>query len=298
MNDGQIVEQGTHKELLEKNGIFARMWADQVNADRRAQSLSVEAPKENSLGLIIDDISPQALAPVGYDVEPAIVPEIVTEATADATDTVLSTGTLVDEPGAMAESIRGSIAAEVEDVQAPEATPQEEPETQPSADPEAAVESVEPERGPEEAEAAPKSYAAAAAAAPEQPTESTTEQKEAESAKPVPIAFPTSGDAASSKRSSVVATPTGITFSPEVDSPPSRSGTPDPDAEPKRKRISSQNFQRLAKRITMVRRNSSSASMELPADSSTSTLETPGGNGTSKPQGKNKNKLKRKGSAK
>lgn len=30
LKDGQIVEQGGHRELLEQNGIFAKMWADQV----------------------------------------------------------------------------------------------------------------------------------------------------------------------------------------------------------------------------------------------------------------------------
>ena len=29
--DGEIVEQGTHRELLARNGHFAKMWADQVS---------------------------------------------------------------------------------------------------------------------------------------------------------------------------------------------------------------------------------------------------------------------------
>lgn len=33
LKDGQIVEQGTHRELLERNGVFATMWADQNSSD-------------------------------------------------------------------------------------------------------------------------------------------------------------------------------------------------------------------------------------------------------------------------
>ncbi|KAG2099651.1 P-glycoprotein, partial [Suillus cothurnatus] len=32
LKDGRIVEQGSHRELLELNGLFASMWADQISA--------------------------------------------------------------------------------------------------------------------------------------------------------------------------------------------------------------------------------------------------------------------------
>jgi hypothetical protein len=48
-----------------------------------------------------------------------------------------------------------------------------------------------------------------------------------------------------------------VTFEPQ--SPPSRNETPDPDAEPKRKRTASQNFQRLGRRISIGTRRAGSA---------------------------------------
>lgn len=55
-----------------------------------------------------------------------------------------------------------------------------------------------------------------------------------------------------------------VTFGANVNSPPSRTGTPDPEGEPKRKRISSQNFQRLARRMSLTTRRQSSVSSILP----------------------------------
>jgi hypothetical protein len=54
-----------------------------------------------------------------------------------------------------------------------------------------------------------------------------------------------------------------VTFGSSINSPPSRTGTPDPESEPKRKRISSQNFQRLARRISLTTRRQGSSSSIL-----------------------------------
>lgn len=54
-----------------------------------------------------------------------------------------------------------------------------------------------------------------------------------------------------------------VTFGSNINSPPSRTGTPDPESEPKRKRISSQNFQRLARRISLTTRRQGSSSTIL-----------------------------------
>ena len=72
-----------------------------------------------------------------------------------------------------------------------------------------------------------------------------------------PVAFPSrSSDEAPSQKAPSAQ---GITFAPEVGTP-ERRGSPDPDAEPKRKRISSQNFQRLARRISITTRRAGSVS--------------------------------------
>ncbi len=59
----------------------------------------------------------------------------------------------------------------------------------------------------------------------------------------------------------------GVTFddaSTQVPTP--RSGTPDPSSEPKRKRTASQNFQKFARRVSLVaRRSGSSTSIPVPA---------------------------------
>lgn len=86
-----------------------------------------------------------------------------------------------------------------------------------------------------------------------------------------PLAFP-SNDEPDSQAEAVImqperaATPQtpGVTFPANLTTPPSRTGTPDPESEPKRKRISSQNFQRLARRISLTTRRQSSASSILP----------------------------------
>jgi len=280
LSDGQIIEQGTHKELLEKEGTFAKMWADQVNADRLAHSL--KSPQEtNGLGLVIENVSPQ-IAITGYDAEPTQIPESKQpEASIEATGAILTAGTLVDEPEGAEESIRASVTA---------------PEDKASLAPEPQEDEQNVEKGSVKRAEEPEAGSQVAANEPEALVKEASlrdvqESVEAPAVAPAPIAFPSGGDdARSSKPPSVAATPSGgITFSPEVNSPPSRSGTPDPDAGPKRKRISSQNFQRLAKKITMVRRNSSSASFD--PDASTSSLESPGG---AKPR---KSKLKRKSTA-
>lgn len=75
-----------------------------------------------------------------------------------------------------------------------------------------------------------------------------------------PVTFPSSDPEAPAPKSPV---PAGVTFEPNVTDSP-RTGTPDPDSEPKRKRISSQNFQRLARKISITTRRQGSVSSLIP----------------------------------
>lgn len=78
---------------------------------------------------------------------------------------------------------------------------------------------------------------------------------------PTTVAFPGSGDVESHDTPSIAngsrPQSPAVTFEPQ--SPPSRNETPDPDAEPKRKRTASQNFQRLGRRISIGTRRAGSA---------------------------------------
>ena len=76
------------------------------------------------------------------------------------------------------------------------------------------------------------------------------------------LTFPATEDDASQPPLEPIAAPTqgpAVTFGESVNPP--RTGTPDPENEPKRKRISSQNFQRLARRISLTTRRQSSTSI-------------------------------------
>lgn len=71
-----------------------------------------------------------------------------------------------------------------------------------------------------------------------------------------PVSFPSSEAPGGGAK-----TAPGVTFGADVTP---RSGTPDPDSEPKRKRISSQNFQKLARRLSLSTKRSSSTTL-IPA---------------------------------
>lgn len=78
---------------------------------------------------------------------------------------------------------------------------------------------------------------------------------------PTTAAFPGTGDTDSRHTQSLAngsrPQSPGVTF--EQQFPPSRNETPDPDAEPKRKRTASQNFQRLGRKISIGTRRAGSA---------------------------------------
>ncbi|KAF8626834.1 hypothetical protein AX15_004665 [Amanita polypyramis BW_CC] len=191
LKDGQIVEQGSHKELLAHDGVFASMWADQVSsAEDVAASISEGGSKK-------DVVEPEWPRPIDSD-------EVAGYQVAD-----------IQENGDQHE--RGGIAF-------------------PSSDAELvdAVENTDPVQFP---------------TIPADQTRNT------------PVAFPSSNDTSSEHQATLSVSPSPtpvVTFDANLSSPP-RTGTPDVDSEPKRKRISSQNFQRLARRISITAKRQSSS---------------------------------------
>lgn len=262
------MEQGTHGELLALNGVFASMWADQVHGSEDGAPSSHggeagdgDAREDTTKGYTVtEEVEQENL----IDLEREAEPEPTSAATEKPTYAAVVAEGLTEEPSAESSSI-------VSTTQAPE------PSTKSGSTPAAeAASAVEPTASETEAiEEAPKPVrdVDVPVAFPRSPSEETSapvtfpaSESTPSEVPAAPVSFPAAqgDDAASQAPSGVEAAPAvatpGVTFSPDVASPSPRSGTPDPNAEPKRKRISSQNFQRLARRISISGRRGSSQS--------------------------------------
>ncbi|KAJ3915681.1 mitochondrial half-size ABC transporter [Lentinula edodes] len=224
LKDGQIVEQGSHKELLALDGVFASMWADQISAS-------------DDPAFSIHSVKPEVS---GYSAGPSESTEQVVLPEAE------NVGAYVEVP-----------APEIDLKESAVVTTESKPEPEPES-----IVTEEPAPTAPEQEAIPiaNPIAFPSAEPEEEPTVPLGVTSEPTS--PI-IAFPISDETQSTTRT----TPTspvlaGVTFEATSGSP--RSGTPDPDAEPKRKRISSQNFQRLARRISISTRRQGSVASIIP----------------------------------
>ncbi|KZO92619.1 P-loop containing nucleoside triphosphate hydrolase protein [Calocera viscosa TUFC12733] len=232
LKDGQIIERGSHRELLKMNGAFAQMWAEHIMAEGETYvpvpSTSAgtpipgsKAPSVHAEGYLIGDKPGDAAA------EAAAAGD-VTEVTADKEEGVV--------PTAPADSGNTGEAA---------GEPADEP-------------------------AKPTSYAAAAAAPPAAdapiafPKASVEDVSVPAATSPTPIqtaaaiAFPSSGGDSTDGTRTPITGPQSVTFSPASTSRP---GTPDQgkDKEPRRKRLSSQNIGRMVRRISMGARKASTS---------------------------------------
>ncbi|KAL5524042.1 hypothetical protein ACEPAG_8215 [Sanghuangporus baumii] len=229
LKDGQIVEQGTHRELLEMGGIFAAMWADQIRT---------EDPQ-----FATNDIKQEVS---GYSVEQRQTDKD-TETEAPSTDVPQ-------------EAVAVAVASEEEASTA-------------VADPVATADGKEPTDNVPEAASTTSASATPESAANESAVNHKSEPSTSADApvkfpgseSPVafpsgPVSFPSTDEPESTQPDAGTSTPPGgVTFDSSVRGSP-RSGTPDP-ADPKRKRTASQNFQRFARKVSLVgRRQSSMAS--------------------------------------
>lgn len=271
LKDGEIVESGNHKELLAKKGIFAEMWEKQITSDETHTS----GPFDAAPAVKGYDVYHEAMA---TDATAVPAPQIIPDTAAEPS--IFMPGpALVPLPPTEAElkakadgasSVKAPSAAPVDSVTAAEfalESPVAETAELPKADSEVLPPAVPVEQPGTYSDIVvdePKAEETSLASPPVSPGSVAFP-----SSTPAPVAFPTSDDS-SSRRQSIAPTGT-ITFKDEV--PPSvASGDKkdDKDKEPKRKRISSQNFQRLARRISMGARKSSSSSNVLPPGDSPS----------------------------
>ncbi|CCL98348.1 uncharacterized protein FIBRA_00343 [Fibroporia radiculosa] len=251
LKDGQIAEQGTHAELLALGGVFANMWAAQVQGLEDAAS-SHSHQKEAVSGYSVEqepsketDSAMEGVIAADEGTDTAVgamaEAEMLAEDAAEAAETVGETA-----PGR--DGAQDSPASEPASAPAQAESPAEAPVAFPSSDPEA-EQTPEPQPFP----------TASAGAAPPLAFPSSDS--------PAPIAFPGSGDDAASTRAMSVPegsqTPqaAGVTFQ-DTQTPP-RAGTPStPDPDGKRRRtLSTQGIQRLARRMSVSRRQDSASSI-------------------------------------
>jgi ATP-binding cassette subfamily B (MDR/TAP) protein 6 len=250
LKDGQIVEQGNFKRLLAINGIFASMWADQISStEDPVHSISGTGVKNEVSGYIVDpeETQQEEIAQEKTWLEETRQEETRQEETRQ--EETRQEETRQEKPQDIDETLT-SINFPVSLVAESTHVPVEEEQVKVDV-PLAVSEDPQPESEPVGNVDTPDTASIIPVSVDLQPSVTTVE-------------FPTTATPQPEMRRSdspVNFTP-AVTFG--ISSPPSRTGTPGPEDEGKRKRISSQNFQRLARRISLSTRRQGSISSIIP----------------------------------
>lgn len=251
LKEGQIVESGSFRELLLSNGVFASMWADQVSADEEVQVPDVRGLQKEVAGYAVEDVEAKTEEPVV-----AKAPESTEETYPGDQDPF--TDPFPTEPtGVNSSDNKITESPKAADF---ELSKEETEELEESAEP-SPVEEISPK--PESTQEHHLSYAEAAATAvvptPDETLAPAPFPSTEDAPTPVaPIAFPSSRQPDTPPESQTPTSPVGVTFSPGTATPPSRSGTPDPEGKYKRIRKTSQNIQKFARTLSLAGRRQSS----------------------------------------
>jgi hypothetical protein len=264
LKDGQIVEQGNFKKLLAIDGIFASMWADQVSTDDPVLSISV---KNEVSGYIVD---PDETKQEETRQEETRQEETRQEETRQ--EEIKQVETRQEEIKQVETRQEETRQDETKQDETKQEKPQDVAETlNPIAFPVAESADVSVE---EEQVKIDVPLAVAAGPVPQSEPVDSVDTPTTAPIIPVPVnlqssvttvEFPTTTKTPQPemrRSDSPVSFTPAVTFG--VSSPPSRTGTPGPEDEGKRKRISSQNFQRLARRISLSTRRQGSMSSIIP----------------------------------
>ncbi|EMD37782.1 hypothetical protein CERSUDRAFT_136601 [Gelatoporia subvermispora B] len=262
LKDGQIIEQGSHADLLARNGAFAAMWADQVQGSEDG----VSSHKKEVTGYSVDTDPSTKVEP---DAENAAAVAELVNTLEEAPTAPVDTSAPAGEDLVQIEDA-ATVGAEPVETAAPEESAEATAEVSPV--PAGAEDIIDPTTdGPGAAQSPPITIPTAAVTFPgsEQPIRSSPDDAAPavafpSSDGPAPITFPGSLDSGSANPSisERIGSP-GVTF--QDSHSPSRTGTPEVDTDGRRKRtLSTQGIQRLAKRITNARRQDSGSGSSIP----------------------------------
>ena len=277
LKDGQIAEQGNFKELLAIDGIFASMWADQVSAtDDPVLSISGTGVKNEVSGYIVDPEETKQEETRQEETKQEVTKQEDTkqEETKQEQEEIKQEKPQQDEP----QQDKPQQDKPQQDNDKPQQDkPQDIAETLDTIVFPAALdaESVDVPAEEEQVEIDVPLAAVAVGEGPLPQSEHVDNVDTPNTAPIIPVPVNLQPSVTTAEFPATLKTPQpemrrsdspisfpAVTFG--VNSPPSRTGTPGPEDEGKRKRISSQNFQRLARRISLSTRRQGSMSSIIP----------------------------------